>query len=100
MSNPKNVTNISVFFKGTKGKERKVKNQSFHITYLDGHVMPDLETFKNEAIQRAEKDFKVFDYTLRISANFGKMEDDMVMVELFPKKSLVFKYEETEVENE
>lgn len=86
------ITNISVYFKGKKGRERKYRNMSHHLSVLEGHVKPDLESYKQKALDMCKLDgIQVLDETYRISANFGKDDGEMRFIELIPKYSIVFK---------
>lgn len=83
------ITNVSVFFQGTKKGKRKIKFQSERIIQLENHVLLSPEQF-NLYERDAWKLIDLLGYKNAfkgsINVNHGHNEDEMTFIQLMPKQ--------------
>jgi hypothetical protein len=86
----KEITNVSVYFQGTKKGKRKIEFQSERIAQLDGHLMLTPEQF-NEYERHVWNHIDSMGYKNfnkgQIKINHGHEEDGMSFIQLLPKQS-------------
>lgn len=84
-----NITNISIQFIGRKGRERKDRRQIIHLKRDEGHNIYDesqLVSLQNQAWLKLDNEGYKTVRLASLTVNHGKLDGEMVFVELLPKQ--------------